>query len=445
MNKTQTQANLAIYLGETYSEIEVRTLKGRSLLKRSFYWPQISFKSALTQIKNALDTDSITINSIYIVCRYFEKLKHFRLGGSVVQITHKGFENSYFIENTTKYSLAASSLIYNYEDHCLPEWKNNEHCTTECLTALLDKIKKTNAEANKVVISLNQKCVPEKHTHTIVQFFKENDFKVFIADDFPDLASLRKQLIFAGTEGTQNEIFTEIKDTFPESTIAVWINDSFKPDYTNLDLYFSWTDFLGHYLQNKKIKSLVHFDIETFFCMSTKTETCWQSPWGTVVRNHFKTQPIGFHPLTEIYIDNSSLLELSKTPAATEPGPMIAGRGTKTLLLDAFYENIFSSTSKSVSDLFPNLNTTLVKNKISAQFKAMENVQSEHAEPIKLDHIKKIVTEVIEMDLIKNDVQLKESLFTGHLSTVFALDHINQNTTTWTDLIFDCSNERSTT
>ena len=84
-----TDAVLALYLGEIYAEVEVRTigkLKSKVMFKKSFFLPQSSLKTTLNQVQKNLTELNLKITDAYVVCRYLERLKTFRLGGSVVWI-----------------------------------------------------------------------------------------------------------------------------------------------------------------------------------------------------------------------------------------------------------------------------------------------------------------------------------------------------------------------
>ena len=88
--------------------------------------------------------------------------------------------------------------------------------------------------------------------------------------------------------------------------------------------------------------------------LSSDQKKIWDSPWGLIHRNYNTTTSIALHPLTEILIDETSRLQFSKTPASSEPGPMIAGRGVKSLLIDLFWQHIQSleaSRSKFVASI----------------------------------------------------------------------------------------------
>lgn len=427
MTDAQTQVNLALYVGETYSEIEAQDLQGHSLFKKKFFLPQVSLKSALNQIKKNLQAENQQVKNVYIVCRYFEKLKQFRLGGSVVQLIHAGSENNYTLENTQKLSLAASSLIMAVENKLNPEW----------LQENLARVKKSNPEANKVVFNLDQSRLAVDEIQNAEKFFTEAGFKVFHSAEVNQLDSVRHALLNAGTEGTKEELLTDIKTVLEPQDILFWKKNGFSSQFENLDLYFSFSDFLGHELKNSAFDKMVHLDIETWFVLEKEIKPIWDSPWGAISRPHYALKSLSIHPLTHIFLDESSFLQLSKIPAASEPGPMIAGRGTRTLLIDIFYKELLSS---DMLNLFQNTQPTAIENKISSQFRAMENGQSPALENLTTEKLKKIILDQIEFELIEYGLNNKKLTSSGHL-TPLLLSKVKtaskkEAEISWTDRIF---------
>lgn len=427
MTDAQTQVNLALYVGETYAEIEAQDLQGISLFKKKFFLPQVSLKSALNQIKKNLQADNQTVNHVYIVCRYFEKLKQFRLGGSVVQLIHAGSENNYTLENTQKLSLAASSLIIAVEDNFSAEW----------LQENLARVKKSNPEANKVVFSLDKNRLKAEDFENAEKFFTESGFKIFHSSDVSLLDSARHVLLNAGTEGTKEELLTDIKTVIEPTEILFWIKDQFTSQFENLDLYFSFSDFLGNELKKSAFDKIVHLDIETWFVLDKEIKPVWDSPWGAISRPHYSLKSLSINPLTHVYLDESSFLQFSKAPAASEPGPMIAGRGTRTLLIDVFYKELLTT---DMLNLFQNTQPATIENKISSQFKAMENSQSPALENITNEKLKKIILELIEFELIEYGLNTKKLTSSGHL-TPLLLSKVKATSkkdvdVSWTERIF---------
>jgi hypothetical protein len=141
-----SNATLAVYLGESYAEIEARSgSNDETLLKKIFFLPQTSLKSILNQHVKPLVAAGHTISKVYLVTKYLDRLKSFRLGGSVIQVLNENQENNYTFEDSTSLSLAATALIIP-----LPAVFSVDHLRSE-----LERVKKVNPEANKVVMSLN--------------------------------------------------------------------------------------------------------------------------------------------------------------------------------------------------------------------------------------------------------------------------------------------------
>lgn len=424
-------AVLAVYLGEIYAEIEVRTigkLKSKVMFKKSFFLPQSSLKTTLNQVQKNLTELNLKITDAYVVCRYLERLKTFRLGGSVVQVVHRGFENSYVIENTSRVSLAASALVISIDKDTSPEFLATE----------LARIKKINPDANKVVIELDSQLIPAKEIESIKDFFTEHGFKIFECHNPQDLLSVRKTLLNAGSEGTKEEIVSELKENFNQPSVHFWLNDQFHEatqSFDNFDLYFSSQDFLSHQLKKSKKKNLVHFDLECWMILGSEQKMLWDSPWGLISRPHSLMTSIALHPLTEILIDETSRLQFSKLPTSSEPGPMIAGRGVKSLLIDLFWEHI--NADPYFKTLFPQLENKLLQTKIESQFKVLEKGQrSESTELTKSDLIE-FVLELIDFELelkLGHPVSaLEKTLWTGHLAN---LVHKKCPAFSWTESIF---------
>ncbi len=452
MTNASTQALLAIYLGETYAEIEVRSLplnkKSKALFKKNYFLPQSSLKTTLNQVQKKLTELNVQITDSYVVCRYLERLKTFRLGGSVVQVVHKGFENSYVVENTSRVSLAASALVISVADDFSTEFFTNE----------MIRIKKINPDANKVVIELDSELIPAVNIQKIKDFFIELGFKIFACDKPQDLLQVRKTLLNAGSEGTKEEIISELKENFkygdPENetktNVHFWIKDQFKPTHTdttdahsfeNFDLYFSSQDFLANLLQLSKKKNLIHFDLENWMILSSDQKKIWDSPWGLIHRNYNTTTSIALHPLTEILIDETSRLQFSKTPASSEPGPMIAGRGVKSLLIDLFWQHIQSDAQ--FKTLFPQLENPLLQTKIESQFKVLEKGQRSESKELNKDDMIEFVKELIDFELELKlghpASETEKAIWTGHLSGL-----INKKSVafSWTDSIFKYLGEK---
>lgn len=438
-----THAILALYLGETYAELEIRTTdslrdpKTKPLFKKNYFLPQSSLKTTLNQVQKHISDLNIQPNlhvtDAYVVCRYLERLKTFRLGGSVVQIVHRGFENSYVIENTSRVSLAAAALVISVD----------QDVSSEFLTSELAKIRKINPDANKVAIELDSTLMPPSDIQKIKDFFTEQNFKIFECTQPQDLLQVRKTLLNAGSEGTKEEIVSEIKENFKyqdgETRVHFWVKEQFQStdsnNFENFDLYFSSQDYLTHLLKLSKKQNLVHLDLENWCIVGANKKTIWDSPWGLVSRTYNTVTSIALHPLTEILIDETSRLQFSKLPASSEPGPMIAGRGVKSLLIDLFWDHIHND--KYFKTLFPQLENTLLQTKIESQFKVLEKGQRSESQELTKGDLIKFVLELVDFEL-----ELKlghpasdqdKALWTGHLSK---LVNLKSNPFSWTESIF---------
>jgi hypothetical protein len=437
MTNASTQALLAIYLGETYAEIEVRekiqsanssARKKKSekipqiLFKKNYFLPQSSLKTTLNHVQKNLTELNIQITDSYVVCRYLERLKTFRLGGSVVQVVHKGFENSYVVENTSKVSLAASALVISVADDF----------STEFLAAEMERIKKINPDANKVAIELDVELIPAPSIQKIKDYFTELGFKIFACDQPQDLLKVRKTLLNAGSEGTKEEIISELKENFKygdgenetKTNVHFWVKDQFyltdSNSFENFDLYFSSQDFLTYLLRLSKKKNLIHFDLENWMILSSEQKNIWDSPWGLIHRTYNVTTSIALHPLTEILIDETSRLQFSKMPASSEPGPMIAGRGVKSLLIDLFWNHI--QADSQFKTLFPQLENALLQTKIESQFKVLEKGQRSESKELNKDDMIQFVNELIDFELELKlghpAIETEKTIWTGHLSSL---------------------------
>lgn len=399
-----SNASLAIYLGESYAEIEARGGSNQVLLKKTFFLPQTSLKAILSQHVKPILTE-LSISSVYVVTKYLDRLKSFRLGGSVIQVLNENQENSYTFEDSTNLSLAAAALIIPL----------NKNFSIEQLKIEVERVKKVNPEANKVVISLNQ-FTPEQ-TASIENFFLEHKFTVFTNPKPESLNSLRRTLINAGSEGTKEEIITELNDCLANPKIYFWVNDRFQTEFENIDLYFSADQFLQHVLQTNKKDLLIHTDLERWIVMKNKMNPVWKSPWGNIDYKHIESEAIGIHPFSEIKINPSGHLVFSKTPVAIEPGPMLAGRSVKTLVVDAFYKTI--SQDENLIQLFPQLGQTTLCNKIESQFKVLEKGQAHYEEPFNLKIIQEFVVNKLGYDILLHKIKEEKLEWTGHLNILF--------------------------
>lgn len=429
MSNPRTQAYLALYLGETYAELEVRECGAHrnasntsALFKKNFFLPQTSLKTVLNQTQKHLNESNIDVVENYVVCRYFERLKTFRLGGSVVQVIAAGFENNYSVEHSSRMSLAAPSLIIAVE----------KNLSTELLQSELTRVKKINPDANKVVIQLDHKVFKAADIQLVKNFFTENNFKIFEGHENLDLKEIRRTLLNAGSEGTKEEIVSELKEFFPLATTSFWIRNQFTTAYENCDLYFSSDDFLATLLKESKKKNLLHFDIENWMSVGLEQKNLWDSPWGLIHRPHAETAALGLHPFTEILIDETHRLQFSKTQAASEPGPMVAGRGVKSLLIDAFFDKL--KANEQISGLFPQIDQPQVQSKIDSQFKVLEKGQRLDAVALTKTDLQNSILDLIQFEIQKKFDSLSTCLVTGNLASMLTETPIKFS---WTQEIFN--------
>lgn len=425
-SQVNSNASLAIYLGESYAEIEARSVSDKVLLKKTFFLPQTSLKAILNQHVKPLAADH-TITSVYIVTKYLDRLKSFRLGGSVIQVLNEHQENNYTFEDSTALSLAAAALIIPL----------NKNFSIDHLQAEIERVKKVNPEANKVALSLSQ--FSEEQITSIENFFLEQGFSVFTNPEPENLNCLRRTLINAGSEGTKEEIVSELKECLTtedgtEPEIYFWVNDHFQQDFENIDLYFSADQFLHNFFSKNKKDVLIHTDLERWIVMKNKTSQVWKSPWGKVDYEHIESESIGIHPFSEVKIHSSGHLVFSKVPAAIEPGPMLAGRSVKALVVDAFYKTI--SKDSNLIQLFPKLSESSLCSKIESQFKVLEKGQAHYEEPFDLKIIQDFVVNKLGYDILLHKVKEEKLEWTGHLNILFKKLDNAVSPFSWTAEIF---------
>lgn len=425
----QTQVNLALYIGETYCEVEARSESNQVFYKKNIFLPQTSLKNLLLQCKNSLLEKNASVSSIFVVTRYLEKLKTFRLGGSVIQVMLEGHENNYTFQDSTQISLAATNLIITLKKTITPEE------VIPYLEQQLIRVHKVNSETDKVVLHLNPSDTAPQVLELINQFFSEKNFKIFKNSSPENLPQVRKTLLNAGTEGTKEELIKEIKEAFPLATPQFWINDSFTAEFENGDLFFSFNDFISQAAFDKKknlVDKILFLDIENWFVLENKKQKYWKSPWGEIERPHHFSHQLSVHPLTEVFIDQNGWLQFSKTPASSEPGPMIAGRSVKPVVLDLFFNDLQNLTS--ITEMLPHLNTPLTKNKIFSQFKVMEHGQKTEGFHYNLENLQKFIHDLILFDLGRLNYKLDSKTIYGQLQTILSPE---AESPSWTHLIFN--------
>ena len=362
-----TQSAIALYLGESYATLGVFDLLGpkktKPIFEKSAYLPQTSLKNLLNQAVASCPESKI--ESIFVVTRYLDRLKTFRLGGSVIQVVPVGFENSYSLSNTEKQSLAAPALILAV----------SPGITKETLNAELARLKKINSEINKVVFQLPETIFSLEQTETIKSFFAENNFKLFTVPNPLDSESVRKTLLNAGSEGTKDEFLADIQETIGKDIKTYfWIDKGFSNSFDNIDLYFSSQTFLKNYLIKENLTQLFYFDVENWNQIKLAEEQTWQSPWGNIHYSHPASRKFEISPYCELTTSPIGQFMVSPSAPQFEPGPIIAGRSVKTLVLDAFSEELKNHTL--ISGLFPQLNSDLIHQKVNTQFQILQKAQS---------------------------------------------------------------------
>ncbi len=425
-----TESAIALYLGESYATLKVfdplNSKDTSTSFEKAVYLPQTSLKSLLNQTKVVCADKNIT--TIYIVTRYMDRLKNFRLGGSVVQVVSKGFENSYSLQNTSLQSLAAPALI-------LPVTDQTDEAA---LTTELARLKKINSEINKVVIQLPENLFSNSQIGLINDFFKKENFKIFSCTTPYDLEAVRKVLLNAGSEGTKEELMTDIKDALGEAVaINFWVQGKFSTTFESIDLYFSSHCFLRNYLQRKNIKQAFYFDMENWNSISTELNEKWNSPWGGINYSHPRLEEFSLSPYCELTVNSVGQLIASKSPPQFEPGPIVAGRSVKALILDAYADEL--KANKTINSLFPLLATEAIQKKVNTQFQILHKAQTLDEIRLSREQIKQwLNVSVVSWMAHKNNGHLPELIgdfasFFGN--SLFDSSHTKPNDFSWTTQI----------
>ncbi len=410
MSATTAAPVIALYLGESYASLGVFDSTKKEIFEKTVFLPQVSLKNLLTQTKQKISENNPNEvkPSFFVVTKYLDRLKNFRLGGSVAQVVAAGFENSYSIMNTNSLSLAAASLVISLQPGEINE---------ETLTAELARIKKINPDTNKVVIQLSEKKFSAAQRELVHSFFSKAEFNVFTCSQPENLAEVRKVLLNAGTEGTKEEILSEIKEAFGEDTeISFWCENKFKKEFENHELFSSSSSFLANWAQNEKSTAVAYLDHEGFRLIYANEETDWQSPWGTIPTTHFQTQELYPHPFSEVRLDHLSMICISQKPSQHEPGPVCAGRGIKPLVLDLFFEEV--SRVPALKNLFSQFNSDAQKQKLENHLAIIEKGQQENFFKTNRNEMKKHITDSIthELNLVPRSKNLK---IIGSMAAVF--------------------------
>ena len=412
MSAPTTAPVIALYLGESYASLGVFDSAQKEIFEKTVFLPQVSLKNLLTQTKQKLSESGLAeaIPNFYIVTKYLDRLNNFRLGGSVAQVVMEGFENSYSMMNTNSLSLAAASLVISLKPETLTE---------EILQAELARIKKINPDTNKVDIQLSEKKFSNAQRELVNSFFSQAEFNVFNCSQPENLAEVRKVLLNAGTEGTKEEIISEIKEIFGDGTeISFWCENRFKKNFENHELFGSSNSFLAAWARHEKSNTVAYFDHEGFRLIHTQEESNWQSPWGMIPTTHFQTQELYPHPFSEVRLDHLSMICISQKPAQHEPGPVCAGRGIKPLVLDLFFEEI--ARIPAMKSLFSQFNSEAQKQKLENHLAIIEKGQQENLFKTNRIEIKKQIVDGInhELTMVSRDKNLK---VIGSLAPIFGL------------------------
>ncbi len=411
---------IALYLGESYASLGAFDLSQKEIFEKSVFLPQVSFKNLLTQAKKKLLEHSGEENfdeqpvRFFIVSKYMDRLKNFRLGGSVTQVVETGFENSYSLVNTKSLSLAASSLVISLSP---------ENLSPDVLQGELARIKKINPDTNKVVIQLSESKFTKPQQDLVRDFFKTVEFHVFVCSQPDQLGEVRKTLLNAGTEGTKEEVVSEIKEIFGEkSEIFFWIENNFKLEFENHQLFGSSNSFLASLAQSENAEAFAYFDHECFRLIQTVAQNNWKSPWGQIPTSNYASKEFQPHPFSEVRLDHMSMLSISQQQTQHEPGPVCAGRGIKPLVLDLFSEEIGQLTV--MKSLFANFNSEPQKQKLENHLSVIEKGQAENTLKTNRHEIKKQI-----VDAIKNEIgtfsKNKKLKIAGPLAQIFGFKNSN--------------------
>lgn len=374
VNTPATAPSIALYLGESYATLGVfdNSLSAPAktsafVFEKSVYLPQTSLKNLLAQTVAA--NPELKIESIFIVTRYLDRLQTFRLGGSVIQAVPAGFENSYSVAQTQMQSLAAPALILT-----IPADLTADALELQ-LASELARLKKLNSEINKVVLQLPASLFTLEQIETVKKFFVINSFKVFNVPDPFDSESVRRTLLNAGSEGTKDEILADIRSALGSDVkINFWVNNCFSEVFENIDLYFSSHNFLHSYLLRENLTQGFYFDVENWSAFTVATHEKWHSPWGTIQYTKPNTEKFSMSPFCELTINVAGQVVVASATPQFEPGPIVAGRSVKTLILDVFSEEL--RDNKLISNLFPQLMSDTIQQKVNTQFQILQKAQS---------------------------------------------------------------------
>ncbi len=406
---------IALYLGESYATIGLFDTSQKNqpapLFEKSIFLPQVSLKNLLIQTKVKVQeffTDSEAPIPVYIVTKYLDRLKQFRLGGSISQVILKGFENSYTLSDSKCLSLAAAQLIISLEP---------ENCNEEFFTQELDRIKKINPDLNKVVISVPEESITSTQLELIHNFFSTAGLKIFSCTSPHNQNNLRKTLLNAGSEGTKEEIINDLKEILGENTLpSFFCKDRFEAQFENCELFTSANNFLAQYIKSNNCEHGAFFDIESLKFISLQKLNVWQSPWGAIPIDHFRYSELSIHPFSEVKLDHLSLLQIDSSLHQLEPGPVVAGRAIKPLVIDMFYDELLQN--ELAKSLFSQLAQENLKQKVQNLFSVLQKGQKNPSLATQISEVKKNILETLYSELQFHSHTEKTLVF-GPLTDVF--------------------------
>lgn len=406
---------VALYLGESYATLGLFDISDRNspsvLFEKSAFLPQVSLKSLLNQTRPHLTANGSedTAVPVYIVSKYFDRLRQFRLGGSISQVILKGFENSYTLTDSKALSLAATQLIIAITP---------KELSAEFLSSELARIKKINPDLNKAVIAVPADQISAAESELLTNFFKESGLKIFTCADGRNQNLLRKTLLNAGSEGTKEEIISDIHETLGDRCkVYFYTQEAFEDSFENCALFGSSGNFLSRYVRSQKKQRGAYFDIETLRIATLNQNESWCSPWGQIPVPHYSQIEIGVHPFAEVKLNHLSLIATDLSPSQLEPGPVIAGRAIKPLMLDLFYQEL--SQNEFIQNLFPQILQDNIRAKISNLLSVLEKGQKNPELSVSLNDFKRGILSSIALQLLYHDLG-KDSLVFGPLADVFA-------------------------
>lgn len=392
---------IALYLGESYATIGLFDIsskkKPKLLFEKAIFLPQVSLKNLLNLTKLKIQEyfevePPFTELSlpVYVVTKYFNRLKQFRLGGSISQVVIKGFENSYTLSNSKALSLAASQLIISLDEN---------EITESFLTQELLRIKKINPDLNKIVISVPEGRLSHTQITQLLDFFTNAGLKVFNCTSVENQNILRKTLLNAGSEGTKEEIISELKDAFGETSLThFFCTNEFKSKFENCELFKSSDNFLACYLKSKNYNKGAYLDIDSLKFIDLTLNTQWESPWGTIPIEHYNCIDLSLHTYSEITLSHLSVLQVENNQHQLEPGPVLAGRAIKPLVIDLFYKELL--TNELAKSIFTQLTQENLNQKIQNLFSVLEKAQKNPLLAISIENIKKNILETIQNEIL---------------------------------------------